>query len=244
MGHRRHILTLFLCLLPLAAWAGPPFITDDADPVDYGHYELIPFYSMDRASDGAEIQGPGADFNYGIWPEVHLNLSAVFTHELPATGGTAYGLGDLRLGAKWRLVDETSDRPELAVYPAVIFPTGDAHEGLGNGQVSYQFPVWIEKNWGDWTSYGGGGWTLNHAPGARDYFFGGWQIQRNLSEGTFVGGEIFAQGSDAAGSAGYTLMNLGGGIRLAEGFSLIFTAGHSFAGASHQVAYMGLYCTW
>jgi hypothetical protein len=226
------------------AAAGPPFLTDDADPVDYRHYEVIPFYSMDRAADGSTIQGPAMDFNYGIWPEVQLNVGIGFVHALPAAGASAYGFGDTRLAAKWRLVDESDARPELAIYPALVFPTGSARRGLGNGQVSYQFPLWIEKNWGEWTSYGGAGYGLNHAPGARNNFFGGWLLQRRLSDGLYLGGEIYAQGADTQGAAGSTALNAGGGYTLRPGMDLIFTAGHSIAGASHALAYVGLYITW
>jgi hypothetical protein len=213
--------------------------------VDYGHLEVIPFYSLDRAGDGSQLQGPGADISYGIWPEMHLNLVPVFIHTRPNAGPSEYGLGDFRIALKWRLVDETDDRPELAIYPAVIFPTGSAQRGLGNGQASYQFPVWLEKNWGAaWSSYGGGGWTLNRAPGQRDYFFGGWQLQRQLSEAWNLGGEIFSQGRTADDVAGFTVLNLGGNYRINPGLSIVFTFGHSFAGASHRLAYIGADLSW
>lgn len=233
-----------LAFLPALAAAGPPFLTDDADPVDYRHYEVIPFYSMDRAADGDTITGPAMDFNYGIRPEVQLNIEGGFAHALPASGASAYGLGDTRLAVKWRLLDESGDRPELAIYPAVIFPTGNARRGLGNGQASYQFPVWIEKNWGPWTSYGGAGYSLDRAPGAKDSFFGGWLLQRRLSDELYLGSEIYSQGAEAAGAVGFTALNLGGGYTLKPGMDFIFTAGHSIAGASHALAYLGLYITW
>src|SRR5690242_1209781 len=77
-----------LACASLALWAvpvlaGPPYLTDDPDPVDYGHLEVIPFYSIDRAGDGSALQGPGADISYGILPEMHLNLVPVFVHTLP-----------------------------------------------------------------------------------------------------------------------------------------------------------------
>lgn len=238
------IPVLLFCLWPLTAWAGPPYLTDDPDPVEYGHLEVIPFYSMDRVGDGSQVQGPGADISYGLWPEMHLNLVPVFVHTLPEAGPSEYGVGDFRVALKWRLVDETDGRPELAIYPAVTFPTGSAARGLGNGQTSYQFPLWIEKHWGEWTSYGGGGWTLNRAPGQRDYFYGGWQVQKQLGDTWTLGGEIFSQGRTADDAAGYTVLNLGGSCKLSGSTSLIFTFGHSFAGASHRLAYIGVNLGW
>jgi hypothetical protein len=239
------IVLLLAASCPPLTWAGPPYLTDDPDPVDYGTFEVIPAFTLDRTADGEEIAGPVADCNYGVAPDMHLNLQAGFVRELPEGGPSESGFGDLRVALKWRFHKESGDAPEIAIYPAVILPTGSAEKGTGNGQVSYQFPIWLEKNWGTgWSSYGGGGWTLNHAPGQRDYFYGGWQVQKQLNATWNLGGEVYAQGSDAAGSAGWTALNLGGGYKLSPHASLIFTAGHSFAGASHAFGYIGVYFTW
>jgi hypothetical protein len=238
-------LLLLLCLCPLAAWAGPPYLTDDPDPVDYQTFEIIPAYTLDRAHDGSEIDGPIADFNYGIWPDMHLNIQGGFAHVMPDDGPSEFGVGDLRVALKWRFLKETDDRPEIAIYPAVILPTGNGAKGLGNGQVSYQFPIWLEKNWGQgWSSYGGGGWTLNRAPGQRDYFYGGWQVQKQLSDAWNLGGEVYSQGASSAGAAGWTALNLGGGYKLNPHASIIFSFGHSFAGASQALGYLGVDFTW
>lgn len=244
MARRIRIILVVLSAWPLAAWAGPPFLTDDPDPVAYGHLETIPFYSMDRAADGETLQGPVMDLSYGVFPGAHLNIETGFVHAMPAAGIPAFGFSDTRVALKWRFLDEGAERPEIALYPAVIFPTGSASRGLGNGQVSYQFPVWLEKNWGDWSSYGGGGWTLNRAAGQRDYFYGGWQVQRKLGDSLFLGAEVYSQGAVAQGSPGYTALNAGGGYALTPSTSFIFTFGHSFAGASHALAFIGFDLEW
>lgn len=245
MQRLSRLILLALLLWPIVASAGPPFLTDDPDPVDYQTFEAIPNYSLDRATqDGNTIVGPGLDFNYGIAPDMHLNIGPGFEHELPVQGTSAYGLGDTRIALKWRFVHETDDMPEIAFYPAVELPTGSASRGLGNGRVWYQFPFWLEKNWGNWSSYGGGGWTLNREPGMRDYFYGGWQAQRNFGGGGFLGGEIYSQGSIGGGIGGFTALNLGGGYAFNKNAVLIFSGGHSFAGASDLFAYLGVDFTW
>lgn len=244
---RRATSAIFLlsAACPLAAWAGPPYLTDDPDPVEYGHLEVIPFYQLDWSADVNQLQGPGADISYGIWPDMHLNLVPVFIHTMPEGGSSEYGLGDFRLALKWRLVHETDDRPELAIYPAVVLPTGDAARGLGNGQVSYQFPVWLEKSWGaGWSSYGGAGWTLNRAPGQRDYFYSGWQLQKQIDDDWNLGIELFSQGASSVVAAGYTALNAGGSYKLTASSSLIFSFGHSIAGASHALGFIGVDFIW
>lgn len=238
------IICLMICAWPPGASAGPPFLTDDPDPIPYKSFEAIPFYSADRASGGSVVTGPGVDFNYGIAPDMHLNLGPGFLRVLPIQSASAYGLGDTRIALKWRFVHETDELPEIAIYPAAELPTGNVDKGLGNGQAWYQFPLWLEKNWGKWTGYGGAGWTLNRAPGQRDYFYGGWLMQRAVSDTFFLGGEIYSQGSTGDGVAGYTALNLGGGYAFNKNASLIFSGGHSFAGASHALLYMGVDLTW
>lgn len=238
-------LAIFLVgIIPGVALAGPPFLTDDPDPIDYQTFEIIPAYSLDRAADGEEIDGPIADFNYGIAPDMHLNIQGGWSHLLPMGGPSESGISDLRMALKWRFHTESTDTPEIAVYPAVEFPTGNAQKGLGNGQVWYQFPIWLEKNWGGWSSYGGAGWTLNRAPGQRDFFYGGWQLQRKLGDAWFLGGEVYSQGSTGTGAPGWTALNAGGGYTFNPHAALIFTAGHSIAGASQALGYIGVDFTW
>ena len=239
------LFLLLLCLAPGAAWAGPPYLTDDPDPIDYHTFEIIPAFTVDRASDGEEIAAPVADFNYGLAPNMHLNIGPGIVRTLPADAPSQSGLGDTRVALKWRFHKETDDSPEIAVYPAMELPTGSASRGLGNGQVWYQFPIWFEKNWrGGWSSYWGAGWTLNRAPGQRDYFYGGWQFQKQFNDTWNLGGEVYSQAASAVGSAGWTALNLGGGYKLTDHASVIFSFGHSFAGASQALGYLGVDFTW
>ncbi len=143
-------------------------------------------------------------------------------------------------------------------------PTGDQSRGLGNGRTWVKVPIWLQKSFGPWTTYGGGGYAYNPAPGQRNYGYGGLLIQRTLSPRLTLGGEGFFQGAqvdnpqlEAAGSAGTSssglqvagarssaLWNFGGSYNFTPDFSLLFTAGHSFQGDGNVVAYLGLYRTW
>ncbi len=145
---------------------------------------------------------------------------------------------------KYRFLEESGDRPQVGVFPLLEVPTGDADRGLGNGRLWARLPVWVQKSWGPWTTYGGGGYAINSAPGARDYGFAGWLLQRDLSKWLTLGGEVFAQGADAVGGRGSTILDAGGILTLREGFSVLFSAGRTVGGERHRVAYLGLYWTW
>lgn len=116
---------------------------------------------------------------------------------------------------------------------------------LGNGQVWYRQPLWAQKSWVPWTSYGGIGYAIIHAPGMQNNWFGGSLLQRDLNEQLTLGGEVFRQQAISPGSRGTTLLNLGRYYNMSAcSCSLLFTRGHSIAGETQNLAYLGLYWTW
>ena len=73
--------------------------------------------------------------------------------------------------------------------------------GLGAGHVRVYLPVWLQKSFGDWTTYGGGGYWINHGGGTMDqnYWFFGWLLQKKVTDKLVIGGEIFHQTADTIG---------------------------------------------
>jgi hypothetical protein len=224
--------------------AGPPFLTDDPEPVDFRHWEFYLFAMGDRSADGDVLAAPAVEVNYGLAPEVQLHLVAPVTDASAAGSGWKSGPGDAEFGVKVRIVDETDSRPQVGVFPAVELATGDSARGLGNGRTWWRLPVWLQKSWGPWTTYGGGGVALNSAPGQRNYEFEGWLVQRNLGKYLTLGTELFHQGASQAGGRGFTVADAGGSINFTENFNLLFSGGHSISGERQVVWYLGLYWTW
>ncbi len=227
-----------------SAVAGPPFLTDDPEPVAYHHYEFYLFGIMDSTRDDTTVQAPAIEFNYGVLPETQLHIIAPYTNNFPQQGSAGHGLGDIEAGIKYRLVRETGSVPQIGIFPMVELPTGSAAKGLGNGMAWYRLPVWLQKSFGTWTTYGGGGYVINPAPGMRDYWFAGWLLQKDLSNKLTLGGELFAQGPDTVNAHYTVIANAGGFWNFTPDFSLLFSAGHSVAGEEHTVAYLSLYWTW
>ena len=223
--------------------AGPPFLTDDPEPVDYQHWEAY-LFTIGDYSHGYTIEGPAAEVNYGVLPDTQLHLILPMTSVGGGGVPSASGLGDTELGVKYRFLHETNDWPQVGVFPLVELPTGDASRGLGNGRAWFELPLWIQKSWGPWTTYGGGGTALNSAPGERDYPYGGWLVQRDFGKSLTLGGELFAQGQDTDRDQGFAAVNLGGSYNVSEHFSLLFSAGHTVAGEDHTFWYFALYWTW
>ncbi len=235
---------LLVLLLTARAVAGPPFLTDDPEPVEYHHWEAYLFSTLDKADQSNYIQGPAVEVNTGAAPNLQLHLIVPAAFSSMSHGPSGFGIGDVELGAKYRFIQEKGHHPQVGTFPMLELPTGNAKLGLGNGRVWGKLPLWIQKSWGPWTSYGGGGCVLNRAAGMRDYPFAGWLVQRELNKRLTLGSEIFAQGAVQTGGRSATIINSGGFYNFTPNFSLLFTAGHTVAGESHAVAYLGLYWTW
>ncbi len=243
---RRVVRVVVLVALAVAspAGAGPPFLTDDPEPVEPGHWEAYAFSTLDASRDARTADAPAFELNFGPAPDLQLHIVVPFTSVSPSRGAAASGLGDVEIGVKVRLVEESDRRPQVGVFPMLELPTGDAGRGLGNGRLWARLPVWVQKSRGPWTTYGGGGWAVNRAPGARDYLFAGWLLQRRLGKRLTFGGEAFARAADTVGGRGASIVDAGGTVDLRPGFSVLFSAGHTVAGERHAVAYLGLYWTW
>lgn len=227
----------------VTAVAGPPFLTDDPEPVAFKHWEFYLFSTVDATRKSTNGTGPAFEFNVGALPnlQVHLVLPLAFTAPQDKPG--AYGLGDMEFGLKYRFIQETDYRPMVAVFPQLEIPTGDLNRGLGNGRAWGKLPIWLQKSWGPWTTYGGGGYAINPAPAKRNYYFGGWLLQRDFGERLTLGGEIFAQGKSSDDTRSFAVFNLGGIFKITPNFHLLFTGGHTLAGGSHTIGYLGLYWT-
>ena len=247
MNHAVKIIALAagLNLFPATSIiAGPPFLTDDPEPVDYQHWEAYLFAGGDHTSGGYTINGPAVELNYGVLPDTQLHLVVPMTTVGGGGAPAVSGLGDTEFGVKYRFLHETNGWPQIGIFPMAELPTGDSARGLGNGRTWFRLPLWAQKSFGPWTTYGGGGMALNSAPGQRDHPFGGWLVQRDFGPHLTLGGELFGQGRDTDGDRGFAAFNLGGSCNVNEHFSLLFSAGRSVAGDRHTLWYFGLYWTW
>ena len=96
-------------------------------------------------------------------------------------------------------------------------PTGDADRGLGVGKVWYKLPIWVQKSFGPWTTYGGVGETSRPAlPGYRNFTYGGWLVQRDIGKKLTLGTEVFAHGGEGIATAADAGRHFGGCRRLLQ----------------------------
>jgi len=224
----KRFLIAVLILAGVPALAGPPFVTDDPEPVEYQHFEINSALQATYAKDGRAGAWPTIDANYGPLPGVQLHVGLFGSFSKGQGEDFHYGYGDTEVGAKIRFIDEDEEgwRPQVAIYPITQFASGEASKGLGAGHQRTILPVWVQKSWGDWTSYGGAGYWLNqHEETDRNYWFFGWVLLRKITEEWTLGGELFHQTADTVGGRASTGFNLGGYYNFDETDHLIFTFG-------------------
>ena len=223
-------------LLSSRASAGPPFQTDDPVPVDLGHYEFYAFSSGTRAKNGTSGELPGFELTYGIFPNVQFQVGAVVAFDSPASEETVFGYGDTEFSLKYRFIQEGKEglQPQVSFFPSVRLPTGNRGRGLGAGHVQVFLPLWAQKSFGEWTTYGGGGYWINQDDDAGDtnYWFFGWLLQRKITEELALGGEIFHQTADTVDGKDSTGFNLGGSYDFDAHNHLLFSVGRGLENVS------------
>jgi len=233
-----------LCAVSAAASAGPPFFTDDPEPVAFKHWEVYLASTLSRKKDGSSATAPHVEVNYGAHPGLQLHVIAPAAYDRPEGGPASYGYGDTELGAKVRFVEETDLRPQAGTFPLVEAPTGDSRRGLGSGRAQVFLPLFLQKSWGPWTTYGGGGWWLNPGAGNKDWFYAGWLLQRDFSKYVTLGGEVFHRTPDTADGESGTGFTGGGQVNFTERHHLLFSAGRDFSGPDKLTGYLALQWTF
>lgn len=235
---------LLLLLAPGIATAGPPYTTDDPEPVEVQHVELYLGSVTARDGQGWSGTAPHLEVNYGALANLQLHVILPAAWSAQATQPARYGLGDLELGAKLRFVQEGERMPQIGIFPLVELPCGDETKGLGAGHVQVLLPLWLQKGFGPWTTYGGVGyWFSSDAAGHGSWFLG-WQVQRRLSELFTVGAELFHTTPKDAGGEAETRFNLGLVVDLTDLHHLLWSAGRGLQGPNRFQAYLAYQLTF
>ena len=234
------IRRLTLSLACTALLAGPPYLTDDPEPVDLHHWEVYLFAAGQSLHGVHSGLAPAFEANYGPFADAQLQFQLPVAYGDGDDGLRHRGYGDSQLGFKYRFLHESDSSPQAAFYPQVQAPTGRSADGLGSGHWRLFLPLWVQKGFGEWTTYGGGGWMRNPGAGNRDYTVWGWLIQRELGEGYSVGAEVFHQGATEEGEAALTSWNVGFECVLAPHLQLVGSGGRIFQGAAGSQFYLGI----
>ena len=233
MRRLSRLLTLAALVLPAAARAGPPFITDDPEPTDFRRWEIYGY------GEGAlfrhDWEGEtGLDLNYGGFRDVQL--TATLPYGAHQDGASRLALGDVEAGMKYRFLHQKGAGVDVAFFPKLSLPTGGAR---GTGRVGAQLPVWAQRDLGKWSLFGGGGYAINPGAGRRNFWFAGATATRAVSDRVTLGAELFRQAQDATDGQATTSAGLGATVAVAKRWSLLGAAdagiGRGAGAAGHRL---------
>jgi hypothetical protein len=190
------------------ALAGPPYLTDDPEPTDFRHFEIYAF-TRGLAAQGDTSGQSGIDFNYGGAPNLQLTATVPLDYDFPAFGPAAAAVGNVELAAKYRFLTQQNFGLDVAVFPRVILRS--ASSNVGDQHASLLLPIWLEKDWGAWSAFGGGGCELNRAGHSQNFCEAGLVVTNQVRSDLQLGLEIFHQSADTIG--GLDTTSLGAGMR-------------------------------
>ena len=198
--------------------AGPPFVSDDPEPTDYGHFEIYTFNNGTDNSHGTTGE-TGIDFNYGAAPNLQLTATLPAGFARPSGDGINIGPSNIELAAKYRFLRQDTFGLDVAVFPRVFLPSGS--NTIGDNRASLLLPVWVQKDWtGGWSAFGGGGCVFSEIRAA-DFCETGAVVTYQLLPKLQVGGELFHQAADRHGAPATTSVGVGWRYDLNDNFHLL-----------------------
>ena len=215
-------VALAALFLPSIALAGPPFLTDDPEPTDTGHWEIYgPL--IEAEGKGASYEGAvAAEFNYGATPDLQLTVEIPLAYAHDANV-LERGFGNIAVSAKYRFFHDEKNGLSIAAFPGITLPT--ATNGFGGGKVTALLPVWLQKDSGPWSVFGGGGYAINPGVDNRNFWTGAIAVSRQLTPKLLMGIEAERQGADVVGGSGSTSLGIGTIYQLKAPFRVLASGG-------------------
>ena len=244
MAGSRHLLMAALLTLlaaPLSvARAGPPYVTDDPEPTDTGHWEIYNYLTATSTPGESDGQA-GFDINYGAAKDLQLTVV------LPAAieDWDQIGGADIQLAAKYKFLHQQDGgwTPDVAFFPRVFAPTGARFDPDRPGLF---LPLWAEKDWGRWSLFGGGGLQINPGAGQRNFWQSGLALSRAIGRFS-VGAEVIHQTAEAVDAKDFTAVDLGATYTLSRHWTLMLSGGPGVQNArenGESLFYLALEATY
>jgi hypothetical protein len=213
--------------------AGPPFVTDDPDTPDKGHFEINLAGQYTRFNGGSTANIPSLEVDYGVLSNLEATILIPLGLSQVSGVGTNVGFGDVELSLKYRFIEEDSWgwRPAVAFAPQINLPSGSEARGLGAGRTTGFIPIWASKDINQWTVFGGGGLNINTGPDQKNWWFSGVGVLRELDPNWTVGGELYYSSPDATGVKHTMGFNLGFIYNINDIYHVLFSAGRNLINA-------------
>ena len=203
-------LCAILFLSTANAFAGPPFETDDPVPVACHNIEV----DIAQARQGSDMatSTPTGEIDYGPTQNIEVSIAGQS--------------GEVQLGSALRFVTENATRPQVAFLPSITFKSDGTSETF--------LPIWLQKSWGPWTAFGGGGISQN-------IVFSGVALQHDLPGGSALGVEFFHSRPRSPAGEFRTNFNVGYTYQIGERHAIMLAVGRSLIHSSARVLFYAGY---
>lgn len=140
------LIFMMIVVLPAAAFAARPLISDDAGTMGKGKFQVeLGFEASDHRTDedgvvSKEDKTSGtATIYYGIVDNIDIVLGLPYqktkVREDGETVQNENGFSDMTFDIKWRIFEK--DGFAMALKPGLSLPTGNEEKGLGSGRMAY-----------------------------------------------------------------------------------------------------------
>ena len=208
----------FFCISKIfAQGGGPPMITDDPGTPDVGGLEINLSFNSDFKKQKKEFEIPLLDINYGYNDRTQLKLEFPYLASKIASEKFDNRIGNVKVGIKYRFLDEEVYNFAFSIYPQVEISTES------DGSQIFIFPVQLEKSFGKVVI--GTDLGYEYSKDHPDYVFNGILLGYGLSPSFGIIGEIaFLADSKSLGDV-EGLINFGIVYEFDETFKFISSFG-------------------
>jgi hypothetical protein len=237
------VFVLFISLSgSLKSYAGPPFGTDDPEPVGFRHWEYY-LSSMDQFQPGFSTGTlPHFELNYGLIRGCQIHFELPMNYSVDKNKEFRYGYAFTEIGFKYRFYSSKDESFQVGTFPIFEVPTVK-NTNFSNNKLQVYLPLWLQKSFGRFTTYGGGGYWINPGDGNKNWIYAGWEIQYDISKHFTMGGELFYKSPAINGTHSYVGFNIGGFVNFSEKLHFIWSVGHSITNDHTTTAYAGFLIT-
>lgn len=223
-------LVALAIVIAAPALAGPPYVTDDPQPTEHGHYEIYAFTAGTTTMDGTGGQS-GIDFNYGGAENLQLTMVLPSAYNRSRNGSNVTGFGNIELAAKYKFLRQDEFGLDVAIFPRLVLPT-NSDPTLGSQHAALFIPLFAQKDWGNWSAFSGGGCTINRGGSSRDFCQMGLVVARRIVPELQVGAEVFHRTPDEEGAKPLTGIGFGAIYDLNVRYHLLVWAGPGIQNAN------------
>ena len=108
---------------------------------------------------------------------------------------------------------------------------------MGDQHAAFLLPIWAEKDWDSWSTFGGGGCVYQSGEDLKDFCLAGWAVTHTIASRLQLGLELVYQSADT--SQGRSSTAVGAGLRydFSEHYHFLASAGPTLRNAAETTHY-------